>query len=323
MRQPLPRSFSGSRTDKDNSSDSFSTGSWLNRVRENFGQLLIPSGLKPSSANGAPIHLLKFEKSLPPARTQGASLITHAVIFAALLLLFAHGPGRTPGTAPNGGQASGALTIPVAVFRSLTNVHANDGSGRSGGQNPIPATRGDLPPRSSLILVRPMLPEEQHAKVPEPPAIFDANAAAVLKPTDKMGLPWMTSETGSAGPGKNHGIGSTDGTTLGDGGNGPVGDGTAIGAYVPGMIPPGCDSCPNPTYTEEARRAKVQGSVTLEVLVGEDGRAHAIRIVKGIGVGLDERAVETVQGWKFTPARDGAKRPMAAWVTVEAVFRLF
>jgi TonB family protein len=63
--------------------------------------------------------------------------------------------------------------------------------------------------------------------------------------------------------------------------------------------------------------------VTLQVLVGEDGRAHAIRIIKGIGFGLDERAVETVRGWKFTPARDGAKRAVAAWVTVEAVFRLY
>ncbi len=323
MHEPLLRSFSGSGSDKVNFSDSFSAGSWLNRVRENFGQFLIPSGLKHSSANGAPIHLLKFESSLPPARTQGASLITHGVIFVALLLLFAHGPGRTPGTARKSTPEDGPLTIPVAVFRSLTNAQANDGSGRSGGQNPIPATRGNLPPRSSLILVRPTLPEEQHAELPEPPAIFGSSAATVLKPTEKMGLPWMTSETGSAGPGKYHGIGSKEGTTLGDGGDGPAGAGRGIGVYVPGMITPGCDSCPNPTYTEEARRAKVQGAVTLEVLVGEDGRAHAIRVVKGIGFGLDERAVETVQGWKFTTARDGAKRPMAAWVTVEAVFRLF
>jgi periplasmic protein TonB len=323
MHEPLLRSFSGSRSDSVNSSDCFSTRSWPKRVRENFRQLLIPSELKLCLTNGAPIHLLKFEKSLPPARAQGASLITHGVIFVVLLLLFAHGPGRTPGTAPKGGQESGPLTIPVAVFRGLTNTQANEGSGKSGDQNPNPATQGNLPPRSSLILVRPRLPDEQHAKLPEPPAIFDANAAAVLTPTERMGLPWMTSETGSGGPGKNHGIGSTDGRTVGDGGNGPVGDGAGIGVYVPGMIPPGCDSCPNPTYTEEARRAKVQGAVTLEVLVGEDGRAHAIRIVKGMGFGLDERALETVQGWKFTPARDGAKRPMAAWVTVEAVYRLF
>jgi protein TonB len=63
--------------------------------------------------------------------------------------------------------------------------------------------------------------------------------------------------------------------------------------------------------------------VTLAVLVGADGRAQDVRIIKGIGFGLDERAVETVRGWRFTAARDGAKRSVAAWVTVEAVFRLF
>jgi protein TonB len=67
----------------------------------------------------------------------------------------------------------------------------------------------------------------------------------------------------------------------------------------------------------------VQGSVTLQVLVGADGRAQDVRIVKGIGFGLDERAVEAVRGWKFIAARDGAKHTVEAWVTVEAVFRLF
>jgi protein TonB len=57
--------------------------------------------------------------------------------------------------------------------------------------------------------------------------------------------------------------------------------------------------------------------------VGADGRAQDVRIVKGIGFGLDERAAETVRGWKFAPARDGAKHAVATWVTVEAFFRLF
>jgi protein TonB len=133
----------------------------------------------------------------------------------------------------------------------------------------------------------------------------------------------MPKDTASPGSGKGHGIGSKDGHTMGDGAIGPGGDGTGNGPYAPGIIPPGCLYCPYPTYTDEARHGKVQGSVTLQVLVGADGRAHDVRIVKGIGFGLDERAAETVGGWKFTPARDGAKHAVATWVTVEAVFRLF
>jgi TonB family protein len=75
--------------------------------------------------------------------------------------------------------------------------------------------------------------------------------------------------------------------------------------------------------TPTKREAKLQGKVTLEVLVGSDGRAAKIRVVQGIGLGLDERAEQAIRGWKFVPARDAARRAVPAWVTVEAFFRLF
>jgi protein TonB len=314
MRDLFPRPFSGNDP---------TTESWLNRVRENLGQLLIPSHFKPSSANGVPIHLLKFDKSLRPARAQGASLLTHAVVFAIVLCLLAHAHGKFADPASKDLTPLSHLTFPTALFHTLTNAHPSGGIGSGGDQNPIPATHGDPLPRSLIILVKPTLPQNQDHLLPEPPTIFDPNAAPVLTPTDKIGLPWMPEDTNSPGPGKGHGIGSKDGDTIGDGGIGPGGDGTGKGPYGPGFVPPGCAYCPYPTYTDEARHGKVQGAVTLQVLVGADGRAQDIRIVKGIGFGLDERAVETVRGWKFIPARDGAKHSVAAWVTVETVFRLF
>ena len=86
---------------------------------------------------------------------------------------------------------------------------------------------------------------------------------------------------------------------------------------------PICVYCPYPVYTDEARHVKVQGTVTLRVLVGMDGRASQIRVVRGVGYGLEERAEQTVRGWKFKPAIDAARHSVPAWVTVEAVFRLF
>ena len=73
---------------------------------------------------------------------------------------------------------------------------------------------------------------------------------------------------------------------------------------------PTCDYCPYPVYTDEARHVKVQGTVTLRVLVGTDGRASQIRVVRGLGYGLEERAEQTVRGWKFKPAIDAARRPV-------------
>src|SRR6266481_636577 len=319
MGEQFLRSFSGN----DPTAESLSTDSWLNRVRENLGQLLIPSHFKPSSANGAPIHLLKFDKSLRPARAQGASLLTHAAVFTAIVLLLANTKGGPKPPFPGESTSSGPFKLSAPLIHTITSAHRSGGSGSGGDENRIRATSGAFPPRSSIVLVKPTLPQNQNHLVPDPPTIFDPNAAPVLMPTDKIGLPWMQDDTHSPGPGKGHSIGSKDGDTIGNGGIGPGGDGTGKGPYAPGFIPPGCAYCPYPTYTDEARHGKVQGSVTLQVRVGADGRAQDFRIVNGIGFGLDERAVETVRGWKFIPARDGAKRAVAAWITVEAVFRLF
>jgi protein TonB len=321
MRDPFLRSFSG-RNAGGNSCDE-TADSWLNRVRENLAQLLIPDHFKPSSANGAPIHLLKFDKSLRPARAQGASLVMHVVVFAALVVLLAKTNDRFRPVAPTGGAIPGPVSISTAVIRTVTSADANDGGGKGGNHNPIAATHGNPPPFSSMLLVRPTIPPNQNLALPVPPTILDPAAAPVLTPTENLGLPWMSKDTRSPGPGDGTGIGSTDGNKAGNGGPEEFGPGQSRGPYGVGATQPACSYCPLPTYTDEARHGKVQGSVTLHVLVGADGRAQDIRIVKGVGFGLDERAVETVRGWKFAPARDGAKRAVAAWVTVETVFRLF
>ncbi len=71
------------------------------------------------------------------------------------------------------------------------------------------------------------------------------------------------------------------------------------------------------------KRKSNQGKITVRVLVGIDGRAQKIRIVKGLGLGLDQQTVETIRGWHFIPARDAHRQPVAVWVTIETAFRLF
>ena len=61
----------------------------------------------------------------------------------------------------------------------------------------------------------------------------------------------------------------------------------------------------------------------LKVLVGEDGKAKKVRVVRPLGMGLDETAEQAVYSWRFSPARDAAKRPIASWVTIETRFQLF
>jgi TonB family protein len=88
-----------------------------------------------------------------------------------------------------------------------------------------------------------------------------------------------------------------------------------------GTMPPKVLQKTEPEYTEEARVAKYQGTVVLAVEIAATGSAQNIRIVKGLGLGLDENAVATVQQWRFQPAtKDGA--PITVQATIEVNFRL-
>lgn len=68
-----------------------------------------------------------------------------------------------------------------------------------------------------------------------------------------------------------------------------------------GVTPPSVVSRSDPEYTEEARAAKVAGTVLLQIVVGKDGKAHHINVLKGLEGGLDFKAVEAVQRWVFNP----------------------
>ena len=109
------------------------------------------------------------------------------------------------------------------------------------------------------------------------------------------------------------GIGPGDGVGVGN-------DGGPYGPIASQVI---CRVCPDPLYSEEARKTKLQGSVLLSVLVGADGRAKDVRVLRGLGMGLDENAIQAIRNWQFIPAKDAAQRPFASWIKVETVFRLF
>ena len=76
-----------------------------------------------------------------------------------------------------------------------------------------------------------------------------------------------------------------------------------------------------PEYTDEARIARQEGTVVLQVAITDDGRARNFRLLRSLGLGLDEKAVEAVRQWTFNPARkDGKKVTVVA--NIEINFRL-
>jgi TonB family protein len=95
-------------------------------------------------------------------------------------------------------------------------------------------------------------------------------------------------------------------------------------AGVAGTTIPICIYCPNPSYTDKARTAKIQGSVVLQIVVTADGQAENISVVKGpgLGLGLEESAIKTVKGWRFKPAHGPDGNAVATVVPVQVTFRL-
>lgn len=107
--------------------------------------------------------------------------------------------------------------------------------------------------------------------------------------------------------------------------NSPVLSSTNSGiprAGVNGVSVPKCVYCPNPNFSEEARAAKVQGVVVLQITVMPDGHAENIAVLKKAGYGLDQKAVEAVKTWRFKPAIGPNGAPVASVVPIEVTFRL-
>jgi periplasmic protein TonB len=280
------------------------------------------NGLAPSSANGAPIHLLKLERTGKAGRAQTASLLTHAGIAAVIVFFAVHTRTNFPPSRPIINIDRGRVIFTPSIDESVSDPSLGYRGG-GGENNPAPATRGLLAPRSSMPLAPPRMPGDANHQLLVPPAILDLQAPSVITPVSELGLPWMPKDTDSAGPGKEHGFGSGKRGGMGDVAGSDAGEGESSGPYANGVSMPICNVCPYPVYTDEARQVKMQGTVTLRVLVDADGKASEIRVVRGVGYGLEERALQTVRGWKFKPARDAGRRAVPAWVTIEVVFRLF
>jgi len=129
-----------------------------------------------------------------------------------------------------------------------------------------------------------------------------------------------TGAGGGIGSGYGSGVGSGRGPGVGPGEGGGIGGGVYhVGG---GVTAPRPIFDPDPEYSEEARKAKYQGVVVLAVIVGPDGRPRDIRLMRSLGMGLDDKAIEAVRKWRFDPARrDG--HPVAVMVSIEVNFRLY
>jgi TonB family protein len=78
---------------------------------------------------------------------------------------------------------------------------------------------------------------------------------------------------------------------------------------------------PSPSYTQQARKAGLQGTVVISVVVGPDGQVRDERVVRPLGMGLDEEAIKAVKGWRFKPATHNGEA-VAVLINIEVGFDL-
>jgi TonB family protein len=201
------------------------------------------------------------------------------------------------------------------------------GGGGGGDRDKLQASKGALPKLSHQQITPPVVVVRNDApKLPVPPEVVVPQMN--LPQVGPMGDPLSKVTLASNGTGAGGGIGSGSGGGVGSGrgaGVGPGwGGGIGGGAYRVGggVSAPRALYAPDPEYSEEARKAKWQGTVVLWVIVGPDGHPRDIKIQRSLGMGLDEKAIEAVRQWKFDPARkDG--QPVAVQINVEVNFRLY
>lgn len=211
-------------------------------------------------------------------------------------------------------KGSVALRSPVPPPRRLAS------------REPAPEVRRPDPPpiRPARHPVEPPPP----APALVPPQVVAPVATASADARDRAGvLSENAAGAESRGSGSGTGAGTGGGSGLGEGtgaGIGPgTGGGTGGGPYRAGsgITAPGLLREVRPEYTEDARRMNLEGDVVLEIVVRNDGTVGDVRVIKGLGGGLEGRAIDAVRQWRFSPARRYGT-PVDVIVEVAVEFKL-
>jgi TonB family protein len=208
------------------------------------------------------------------------------------------------------------------------------GGGGGGDRSLLPAPVGKLPKFSRTPFVPPaaVVPNLE-ARLTMDPALLGAPDLKVINvnmkdygdPLSKFTAPSNgTGSGGGIGDGNNGGVGPGDGPGYGPGKDGGFGGDKFNGVFrlgMGGVTAPTLVTKVEPEYSEEARKAKYQGTVELYVEVDAGGRARNIKVLHSLGLGLDEKAMEAVTKWKFRPGtKDG--KAVTVMAMIEVTFRL-
>ena len=247
------------------------------------------------------------------------SLTTAAVLnVAAMLLVFWVAARKVGMIAPPHVEAI-ALVDPAVPPPPPAPPKLNTMGGGGGNPGVTPVTKGN-PPKFAPQLVPLKAPVLDPKLAVVPTVDVDPNLKMAKSDVPNFGMPNSPLVGSSLGNGKGSGLGAGNGSGIGVGSGGNMGGGVRrIGG---GVSAPVVLFAPEPEFSEEARKAKVAGNVLVYLQVDAQGRPTHVRVLRGIGLGLDEKAVAAVKAYKFKPAMENGQ-PVAVEMNVEVNFQIF
>jgi len=307
---------------------------WSDLLTGTRGPLFIPSVFADPQG-------LAFDRDQFLSRRRRAGLLSltlHAFVLGTILFMILHHPTPLP-------IKDNIVFVSPPFYSPFEGTGPNGGGGGGGGkQEKTPPSSGRMPDTTRVQFVAPD-PEDPMPLVPAEDLL--AAAASVQMPIDiaqDQTLPVgdvaaPPGDRRSSGPGSGGGIGTGTGTGIGSGSGPGVGPGSGggmgggsgggigngVGPYVVGngVRPPVVIVQPLPLYTEDARKARVEGIVVISAVVRRDGTVDSFRVLRGLGYGLDESAINTIATkWRFRPGtKDG--QPVDVQANIEVSFRLY
>jgi protein TonB len=225
------------------------------------------------------------------------------------------------------------LVLPSDIPPLQPGKTLSGGGGGGGDRDVLKASVGRLPTRSLEQITPPavVLRTEQPKLAVESTIVIPPEVTLVaFNHFPNLGDPMSHAPVPSNGQGQDGGMGDTGrhggigpgvGPGYGPGENGGTGDGAyhrGQGASDPSVI-----SQVDPEFSEEARKAKFQGLCVLTIIIEADGTPSNIRVSGGLGMGLDEKAIEAVKKWRFRPSMKDGHPVRYGPVEVDVDFHLY
>jgi len=297
---------------------------FLNNLRE----LLHPPKLPPLKVTSKPIPVQMLGGSSEYQKQAGLmSVLAHVAAITTVFLVASH-----PVVQQSVKDSVSLIAPDLAPYIPQMDPKQQQmgGGGGGGDRSPTPPSKGKLPKAAPEQFVPPMAVVNN----PNPKLVMEPTIVAPENvPLPNVNLPnygdplYGILGPPSNGPGSGGGIGTGSGGGVGPGsgkGLGP-GSGGGFGGGVyrigGGVSAPTLIYKVEPEYSEEARKAKFQGTVVLAIVVNDKGLPTEFRVVRPLGMGLDEKAIEAVKKWRFKPGlKNGQAVAVAA--TIEVNFRL-